>query len=293
MKRLSFSKTYQKLCSKLGMPGIILWHRFLYRCLRGHWPNFRHPEDLSERILASMHKKSFRKFADLADKVKVRDYIRSKGLDDILLEVYGVWDDARKIDFSQLPNQFALKPNNGSGGHFFCKDKSKIDVAALIPQMNQAMVLDRIGYVFEPHYKYIEPRIYCEELIDTGSEKWPTDYKFTCINGQIADIFVAVERETGSTKYCTMSTDWTPLDYTKKSYLPDKLPARPVHLDRMIEIAKILSSDFEFVRVDLYEYKNKVFFSELTFSPWGGMMYSYTDEAIRILGRKFHDKDGK
>ncbi len=39
----------------------------------------------------------------------------------------------------------------------------------------------------------------------------------------------------------------------------------------MILIAKILSQDFPFVRVDLYEVENQVFFGELTFYPGAGL----------------------
>ena len=42
---------------------------------------------------------------------------------------------------------------------------------------------------------------------------------------------------------------------------------KPENLDEMIRIAKILSKDFKFVRVDLYELERKVYFGELTFSP--------------------------
>ena len=42
---------------------------------RHRLPNFKHPKDLSERILASMLSKDFLKYADYADKVKVRDYV--------------------------------------------------------------------------------------------------------------------------------------------------------------------------------------------------------------------------
>ena len=34
----------------------------------------------------------------------------------------------------------------------------------------------------------------------------------------------------------------------------------------------------------------RFYFGELTFSPTGGFMYSYTDEAIKELGDKFSDK---
>lgn len=284
MKRLFSQANLQKIVVKMGYPGIVFWHAFVYNRVRGKWPDFRHPKDLSEMILAAMNSKDFLKYAYYADKWKVREYIASKGLNDILLDVYGAWDKAEDIDFDALPDKFALKPNNGSGGHFFCKDKSKIDIETVRKQMNQAIVLDRIGYHFEPHYEKIEPKIYAEELIDTGTEAWPTDYKFTCVNGQIADVFVCCERETGTTKYITLDTDWNVLPYTKIEYMPDFIPERPKHLDRMMEIARILSADFPIVRVDLYEYKDKVFFSELTFSPWGGYMYSYNQEGLDKLG---------
>ena len=72
--------------------------------------------------------------------------------------------------------------------------------------------------------------------------------------------------------------------------MPDHKPERPKKLEKMVEIAKALSKDFKFVRVDLYEYNDHVYFSELTFYPWGAMMYSYTDDAIRLYGEKYRSK---
>ena len=40
----------------------------------------------------------------------------------------------------------------------------------------------------------------------------------------------------------------------------------------MVEMSKILSEDFPFVRVDLFEVDGKIYFSELTFTPCGGLM---------------------
>lgn len=290
MKKIFTAKRLQWLCSKCGMPGVIFWHRYVYKAIRGKNPNFKNPKDLSELILASMHDKKFLDYAYYADKWRVREYIEKKGLKEILLDVYGAWEHGNDIDFEALPDKFALKPNNGSGGHFFCKDKSKIDIPAIRKQMEQSIVLDGLGYCFEPHYKHIKPLIYAEELIDTGSDAWPVDYKFTCLKGEIADVFVCCERETGTTKYITLNTDWEILPYTKKEYLPDEIPPKPKHLDRMLEIAKILSEDFDIVRVDLYEYKDQVYFSELTFSPWGGYMYSYTTEGLEALGNIYHKR---
>lgn len=256
--------------------------------IRRHWPDLKHPKDLSERILSSMLEEDFLKYSDLADKVKVRDYVKSKGLERILLRHYGVWANANDIDLNQLPEKFILKPNNGSGGHVICRQKSLLDFESVKVYLQEQ--LDRGGYyVYEPHYNKIEPRIICEEFLDLGEGKVLTDFKFTCVKGRIADIFLAGENEEGKRKYATVDTNWIPLPYTLDEFLLTPLPPKPNRLDEMIGIAKILSEDFDFVRVDLYEYEGKVYFSELTFSPWGGFMYSYNDLGIKMIGRMFED----
>jgi len=259
-------------------------YRVRYYHQRGHWPNLENPKDLSEHIISEMFSPGFEKYARFADKYLVREYIKEKGLERILLKHYGVWDKPEEIDFEPLPEKFILKANNGSGPHVICKDKSSLIKDEAIKTLNVALELGE--KMIEPHYRAIVPKVFCEELIDTGTDEWPTDYKFTCIEGEICDVFVATERRT-STKYCTLDLDWNVLPYTRKEYMPDVLPEKPRLLKEMAEIAKILSKDFKFVRVDLYEYHGQVFFSELTFTPWGGLMYSYTNEALELLGSKF------
>lgn len=62
-----------------------------------------------------------------ADKYRVREYIKEKGLDSILNELYGVWDHAEDIDFSKLPNSFVLKQNNGTGVNIIVTSKAEAD----------------------------------------------------------------------------------------------------------------------------------------------------------------------
>lgn len=259
-----------------------------YYWARGNWPNLNRPQNLSEKILASMCEPQFLKYADLADKVKVHDYIKSKGLDSILLKHYKIWDSPFDItleEIDQLPDKFILKPNNGSGGHVYCRDKNDFDLQKAKQTLQGA--LDRAkDYFLEPHYLKIAPKVYAEELLDLGEGKVLTDYKFHCINGEIVDVFLAGENNKGERKYATVDLDWNVLPYTRDNYLLEPLPAKPSCLAEMVKYAHILSEDFKFVRVDFYEFEGKVYFSELTFSPWGGYMYSYTEEALKVLGRK-------
>lgn len=259
-----------------------------YYSNRHRLPNFKHPKNLSERILSSMLSKDFLKYADYADKVKVRDYVKSKGLENILLKQYGSWERAEDIPFESLPEKFILKANNGCGGHVICTDKSQLDIPATIDMMNEALKGAAHLKNTEPHYCAIKPLILAEQLMGDGTIL-PIDYKFYCIKGEVCFVFVVSERETG-VKFSSLDTDWNELPYINKEYLPKQKPEKPDNLKEMVEVARKLSSDFEFVRVDLYDFQGKVYFGELTFSPLGGILSYFPMETLELLGKKFEEK---
>ena len=58
----------------------------------------------------------------------------------------------------------------------------------------------------------------------------------------------------------------------------------------MIEIAKKLSSDFDYVRVDLYNVSGKIYFGELTFYPWSGYVKFSPDTFDFEAGKEFELK---
>lgn len=280
---------FRKICENTGLVGMKLYQAYLYHGTRGRWPNFKNPQDISVRILGSMQKKSFLRYSDLADKAKVHDYIRSKGLGTILLEHYALWDNVDQIDITNMPDKFILKPNNGSGGHVICRDKNTFDLDGAKKTIQSAFEMAK-HYYFEPHYMHIKPQVICEQLLDLGPGVLPTDYKFTCIKGHVMDVFIAIEDANGKRKYNTVDTNWNLLPYTKKEYILEPIPEKPTKLSEMIEYSEILSADFDFVRVDFYEYNNKVYFSELTFSPWGGYLFSYTNEAVEKYEQYYRSK---
>lgn len=55
---------------------------------------------------------------------------------------------------------------------------------------------------------------------------------------------------------------------------------KPLNFEAMKEYARTLSSDFEFVRVDLYDAGDSVYFGELTFIPYIGRLEDFTDTAL-------------
>ena len=64
----------------------------------------------------------------LADKYESRSIVARSLGDDVLTELYGVWDRAEEIDFDKLPNSFVLKVTTASAANIFCRDKSQLDI---------------------------------------------------------------------------------------------------------------------------------------------------------------------
>ena len=263
-------------------------YTYRYFAIRKKLPNFRNPKNLSEIIISRILSNETVAYADYADKIKVRDYICSKGLKSILLTHYHYWNKAEDINITVLPEKFVLKTNNGEGGHdiVICRDKNTFDLDAAKEKLSRA--LTKKGR-YDLQYNFIKPRILCEELIDTGDGGQPIDYKFLCIHGEPVSIFVASDRnENGKARFCSKTIDWKPLDDIRAKFNPSHDVEKPKHLEEMVQIARVLSADFELVRVDLYEYKDQVYFGELTFSPGGGL-FSYNMEALERYGHIFNE----
>ena len=58
------------------------------------------------------------------------------------MPLLGVYENADDIDFGELPDQFVLKCNHGSGFNIICKDKNKLDITATRRQLKEWMDID-------------------------------------------------------------------------------------------------------------------------------------------------------
>jgi len=61
-------------------------------------------------------------------------------------------------------------------------------------------------------------------------------------------------------------------------------PPRPAKLDRMVSIARTPPKDRPFIRVDLYNCDERIYFGEVTFHPERGFVPIMPDEWGKILG---------
>lgn len=260
-----------------------------YRIKMGRKLNLKNPKRYTEKI--QWYKLNYRNplMTKCADKYTVREYVESKGLGDILNELYGVYDSVEEIDFDKLPNRFVLKTTNDSHTNIFCEDKNKVNINKIKVDLNKFM---KSRNVISPGrewaYENSKKRIICEKYLDKDENDDIPDYKFYCFNGKIECLNV-IKNRNGDFKSSAMFDRNFKLLPIKKS-LDDDIEQeikKPENYDKMIKIAEILSNDFPHVRVDLYNIYGKIYFGELTFYPSSGYLKFEPDEFDFVLGKKF------
>ena len=193
--------------------------------------------------------------------------------------LYGVYEAAGDIAWDALPHQFALKCNHACGTNIIVKNKDNLDTKAAVEQVSRWMKMDywKTG---EVQYRFIKKRIVVEEYLGDGEDL--KTVKFFCFNGEPKVAYLSME-EDRYLDYYDMSFNKLPYSLPGHEHYPHEL-ARPDTFDEMVRIAGILSEDFPFVRVDLYDSKGKIYISELTFIPTGGYMKIDPPEVLEKWG---------
>ncbi|MGE7664898.1 ATP-grasp fold amidoligase family protein [Ureibacillus composti] len=263
--------------------------RLQYKIATGRKLNLKKPLRFTEKLqwYKIYHRDPL--MTKCSDKYSVREYISSKGYDDILVPLYGVYERAEDINFDDLPNRFVLKTTNGSHTNILCDDKSKLDIDSTRKTLNQWIEAwdGKVGR--EWAYYDIKPRIICEKYLDKDRNNDLIDYKFFCFNGEPFSIYVIVERFLkDGIKLGIYDTEFKKLPYRRGDIrgLTSEIE-KPKNFEKMLEIARDLSKDFPHVRVDFYNIDGKIYFGELTFYTAGGYQSYVPDEFDFILGDKF------
>ena len=176
-----------------------------------------------------------------------------------------------KIDFEKLPNALVIKCAHGCKWHYIIRDKKDF--------LNNKRLFDIVkrnitGWLeqeffpwngFEMQYKGIEPKLLIEPFMRENRL-----IEVYCFNG-IPKVFADIHIDNG-VKICTYNEDYSYADLVLKPEdrgLMRNFPADKI-LKQSIDLSKKLSKDFRFVRVDWMIYQDKLYFEELTFTPYSG-----------------------
>jgi hypothetical protein len=237
------------------------------------FPNLKNPRTFDEKIqwYKLYHRSPL--MTRMADKYEVRSYLNEIGYSEILIDLYGVYDNAEAIDPAKFPDRFVMKATHGSGMNLICRDKSRLDWSECRNTMNGWLKQCHYSLGREWAYKDIRPRLVCERHIENAMVEELIDYKFYCYNGKPAALFICTNRfKPGGVRYDAFDMNWHRIPVCKGKPSCDLAFLKPENLKEMIQVASVLSKGFPFVRVDLYAVNGKTYFGEFTFYPDMGVV---------------------
>ncbi len=255
-----------------------------FKKILGRKLSFENPKTFNEKL---QYRKIYDKkeiYVLCSDKYKVRKYVKKSIGKKYLIPLLYVTENPKEINFDNLPKSFVIKSNHATGHKIFVRNKKEIDKKKIIKTLRRWLNINYYYTSLEWQYKNIKPKIVIEKLmLDNG--RVPTDYKIHCFDGKAKYIQAINGRDSKITKESSYDTRWKKQKFTFTYKKHNKALKKPKNLKEMIKIAEKLSTGFDYVRVDLYSIKNKIFFGEFTFTPDSGFLKINPPEWDYRLGK--------
>lgn len=282
----------KKLCRLLlqrKFPGGLLSDKkaitLLYKQRFKRKPDLECPKTFNEKLLWLTLYDRNPYYITLVDKYRAKEVIEKTVGKQYVVKNLGCWSNSREIDFKCLPSEYVLKCNHDSGSVVICKNR--IPNSNELNRLDKALKTNYFWFSREWAYKYVKPLIFAEEYIKCkNEEEGVVDYKFYCFNGVPEYILVISHRSSGG-KETFFDLEWNVINVSKGYLNHDIIPEKPSNIDEMVDIAKKLSKNIPFVRVDLFiDIEGNVKVGELTLTPSSGMVPFEPDIYDVIFGSK-------
>lgn len=272
--------------------------RRMFKARMGYELDLDHPLTFNEKLqwLKLYDHKPI--YTTMVDKYKAKFFVASRIGEEYIIPTLGVWDSFDEIDFDVLPDQFVLKCTHDSGSLVIVTEKDKMNMQIIRNKINKSLQRNYYNLNKEWPYKNVPHRIIAEKYMIESHPVNNTamdcdffgliDYKFYCFNGQPRFLYIGFANIIKGEKKDQLSyfdLDLQPAPFYRIDHEP--LPFsidKPRNFDNMIHIAELLSKGIPFVRVDLYNVDNQIYFSELTFTPGGGYGRFFPEEWERKFG---------
>lgn len=265
-----------------------------YKEITGNNLNLFFPKTLSEKVQYLKLFDSTRLKGKWADKIEARKLFCEKieNGELYLKPLIGVWNNFDEIDFNLLPEKFILKLNHGCGFNSFVINKTKLlqNQPQFQSLRNRINLFQNTRYYLnslELHYKYIKPLVFAEEIIGGDNARLFNDWMIYCFNGKPLFSNYILHYNDGLDISYINNEKFEKQNFSIPFMTNNANLVKPQNYEKMFEFARILSKEFKFVRVDFIEQESKLYFAEMTFTPYSGYFkyngISYTEnESLKI-----------
>ena len=248
-----------------------------FKALLHYEPDLENPRTFNEKMnWLKLHDRNPH-YTQLVDKYEVKRIIGEKIGPQYVIPELGVWDKPDDIDFSSLPDRFVLKCTHDSGSRVICRDKAALDIGKARKTLGKSLENDYYLLNREWPYKDVRRRIIAEQYIENNHGEL-NDFRFYCFNGEPR--FFSIDFDVPSSHRVNFyDPDLNILPFGAAEEPPDFNADVPIpgNIGDMLEIARVLSKDHPFLRVDMYNIRGRIYFSELTFFTYGGFLEFFPD----------------
>lgn len=262
-----------------------LYLKLKFRLWMGHSLNLKQPKSFAEKLqwLKLYDRKPF--YHNMVDKVESKIFISNIIGEGYTIPTLGVYNSFEDISWDTLPQQFILKATHDSGSFFVVKDKNNLDKVKCKKQIYVHWNKDYYKGSREWQYKGIKSRIIAEPLIaDPASLK---EFKFFCFEGEPKFYQTCTDRDRsrGGAALAFYDINNQPIDIQDAWHTRCSLTKfNPTRIELMLDLARKLSKDMHFLRIDFFEVNGKVYVGELTLHENAGFCYFKPDRWNDTLG---------
>ncbi len=263
----------------------------------GYELNIKAPRSYNEKVIWKKVYDRNPLLTITADKYLVRFYLEDilgkVMAQKILIPLYHVTDRPDSIPFHRLPDSFMIKPNHGSRMHLAVNGNKNKRKEKIIKKCREWLKVNYGLYGHEWAYRNIQRKIIIEKLLIQKDGRLPMDYKFFCFHGKCKLIRASENRFCKNEHSGYFSLEWDLLPVSRNGFVSINKPfPRPSDLEEMIALSEKISEGFDSVRVDLYSFKENIFFGELTHYPTSGLA-AFSPESFDFeLGRHWKIEPG-
>ncbi|WP_211439866.1 ATP-grasp fold amidoligase family protein [Corynebacterium glutamicum] len=216
------------------------------------------------------------------DKIAMKEYAQRKSSDVKIPETLWTGTDLNQISSVDWGCEWVLKPREGSGSIAFGRG-SLSDSG--INQKTVQKWRHREAYQVQGMWGYGQsaPGFLIERRIPTADGDSPNDIRFFVFGGIVKIIQIDTPRFS-QVQRRFYTPDWVPYEVMQGPTILGPVTSPPKVLSDMIRIAEEIGSDYDFVRIDLYDVPDGIYFGEITPYPTGGNAKFSDNEFDKLLG---------
>ncbi|MBC8952966.1 ATP-grasp fold amidoligase family protein [Xenorhabdus sp. PB62.4] len=291
---MSLSKVFKNILNTINFHFVSdeKYRRKLFRKKFKKELNLNDPQTFNEKVNYRILMDRNPLYTELADKLKVREYVKRTIGEKYLIKLLGFYENTKDIEYDCFPDKFVLKCNHDAGSVIICKNKSLFDYKKANKKINFHLKNDMYKRTREWHYKNIQPKVICEEYLDIFGEEnnnfLPEDYKLHCFGGRV-EFFEIQFNRFGKERFINVyDREWVLQPFVMGCKNTNFKLEKPRKLKELIYLAEKLSNGFDYCRVDFYLLGDTIYFGEITFTPCNGLDLILPEEWDYKLGQKWH-----